>query len=140
MKESGEGFCRRGRGRPIHVEGLKTEKSRRPTVEILVLRLQNDETGVLLNPLFTLRSVGYAMYIHRLCVGGWVGGPARVGAPLGRAWEEVLLLMLLFLIFKKNSRKCVHVCIKYLYFYCVCVYTHTCVFSICTFIVQLCVT
>ena len=88
MKESGEGFCRRGRGRPIHVEGLKTEKSRRPTVEILVLRLQNDETGVLLNPLFTLRSVGYAMYIHRLCVGGWVGGWTRacwgpVGARVG---------------------------------------------------------
>ena len=94
MKESREGFCQRGRGRPIHVEGPKTEKARGPTMEILVLRLQNDETDVVLNPLFTLRSVGYAMYIHRLCV--WVGGRARVGAPLGRAWEEVLSLLLLF--------------------------------------------
>ena len=33
MNESREGFCRRGRGRPFHVEGPKTEKVREPTVK-----------------------------------------------------------------------------------------------------------
>ena len=36
LKESREGFCRRGRGRSFHVEGLKTEKTQEPTVEGLV--------------------------------------------------------------------------------------------------------
>ena len=36
MKESKEGFCRRGRGRSFHVEGPKTEKAREATVESVV--------------------------------------------------------------------------------------------------------
>ena len=36
LKESREGFCRRGRGRSFIVEGLKTEKAREPTVESLI--------------------------------------------------------------------------------------------------------
>ena len=36
LKESREGFCQRGRGRSFHVEGLKTEKMKEPTVESLV--------------------------------------------------------------------------------------------------------
>ena len=36
LKESREGFCRRGRGRSFHVEGPKTEKARESTVEHLV--------------------------------------------------------------------------------------------------------
>ena len=36
LKESREGFCRRGRGRSFHVEGPKTEKTQEPTVESLV--------------------------------------------------------------------------------------------------------
>ena len=38
MKESREGFCRRGRGRSFHVEGPKSEKVREPTVESLGTR------------------------------------------------------------------------------------------------------
>ena len=34
--ESREGFCRRGRRRPFHADGLKTGKAREPTVESLV--------------------------------------------------------------------------------------------------------
>ena len=47
LKESREGFCRRGRGRSFHVEGPKTEKAREPTVESLVQgiwRLRVSET------------------------------------------------------------------------------------------------
>ena len=36
LKESREGFCRRGRGRSFSVDGPKTEKARGPTVESLV--------------------------------------------------------------------------------------------------------
>ena len=36
LKESREGFCRRGRGRSFHVDGLKTEKEREPAMESLV--------------------------------------------------------------------------------------------------------
>ena len=36
MKESRDGFCRRGKGRSFHVDGPKTEKAREPTVESLV--------------------------------------------------------------------------------------------------------
>ena len=36
LKESRRGFCRRGRGRSIHVEGPKTEKAREPKEESLV--------------------------------------------------------------------------------------------------------
>ena len=36
LKESREGLCLRGKGRPLSVEGPKTEKSREPTVESLV--------------------------------------------------------------------------------------------------------
>ena len=35
MKESRTGFCRKGRGRPFHVDGPKTEKAREPAVESL---------------------------------------------------------------------------------------------------------
>ena len=35
LKESREGFCRRGSGKPFHVEGPKTEKAREPTAESL---------------------------------------------------------------------------------------------------------
>ena len=35
LNESREGFCRRGRGRSFHVDGPKTEKARKPTVESL---------------------------------------------------------------------------------------------------------
>ena len=38
VKESREGFCRRGRGRSFHVEGPKTEKVREPTVGSLGTR------------------------------------------------------------------------------------------------------
>ena len=38
VKESREGFCRRGRGRSFHVEGPKTEKAREPTVGSLGTR------------------------------------------------------------------------------------------------------
>ena len=33
LNESRESFCRRGRGRSLHVEGSKTEKAREPTME-----------------------------------------------------------------------------------------------------------
>ena len=33
LKESKEGFCRRGRGRSFHVDGQKTEKAQELTVE-----------------------------------------------------------------------------------------------------------
>ena len=36
LKESREGFCRKGRARSFHVEGPKTEKAQEPAVEILV--------------------------------------------------------------------------------------------------------
>ena len=36
LKESREGFCRRGRGRSFHVDGPKTEKAREPAVKSLV--------------------------------------------------------------------------------------------------------
>ena len=36
LNESREGFCRRGRGRSFHVDGLKTEKAWEPAVESLV--------------------------------------------------------------------------------------------------------
>ena len=36
LYESRKGFCRRGRGRSLHVEGPKTEKARGPVVESLV--------------------------------------------------------------------------------------------------------
>ena len=48
MNGSREGFCWRGRGRSFHVDGLKTEKARGPTVESLVQgiwRLRVYETG-----------------------------------------------------------------------------------------------
>ena len=32
LNESGEGFCRRGRGRSLHVDGPNTEKVQEPTV------------------------------------------------------------------------------------------------------------
>ena len=38
MKESREGFCRRGSGRSFHVEKPKTEKVREPTVGSLGTR------------------------------------------------------------------------------------------------------
>ena len=34
LKESREGFCPRGRTRPFHIEGPKTEKGWEPTMEI----------------------------------------------------------------------------------------------------------
>ena len=43
LKESREGFCRRGRGRSFHVEGPKTERAREPRVESL--GATNLETG-----------------------------------------------------------------------------------------------
>ena len=33
LNESREGFRQRGRGRPFHVDGLKTQKAWEPTVE-----------------------------------------------------------------------------------------------------------
>ena len=36
LKESREGFCRRGKGRSLHVDGPKPETVREPTVESLV--------------------------------------------------------------------------------------------------------
>ena len=39
LNESREGFCRRGRGRSFHIDGLNTEKAREPTVESLVQRI-----------------------------------------------------------------------------------------------------
>ena len=36
LNESREGFCPRGRGRSLHIDGSKTEKVREPTVESLV--------------------------------------------------------------------------------------------------------
>ena len=35
LNESREGFCQTGRGRSFHVDGLKTEKAWKPTVESL---------------------------------------------------------------------------------------------------------
>ena len=32
LNESREGFCRRGRGTPFHVDGPKTEKAREPAL------------------------------------------------------------------------------------------------------------
>ena len=51
LNESREGFCRRGRGMPFHVDGPKTEKAREPAVEILVrgiwrLRVSEEERRV----------------------------------------------------------------------------------------------
>ena len=42
-----ESFCGRGRGRPFHVDGLKTEKARKPTVESVVrgIRSRAGSTG-----------------------------------------------------------------------------------------------
>ena len=36
LNESREGFCRRGRGRSFHTDGLKTEKAWEPIGESLV--------------------------------------------------------------------------------------------------------
>ena len=36
LNESKEGFCQRGRGRSFHVDGPKTEKVQKPTVESMV--------------------------------------------------------------------------------------------------------
>ena len=35
MKESREGFCRRGKGRSLHAEGPKTELALKPAAESL---------------------------------------------------------------------------------------------------------
>ena len=43
LKECRESFCRRGRTRSFHVEGIKTEKAREPAVESLVRRLRASE-------------------------------------------------------------------------------------------------
>ena len=47
MNEFRESFCRRGRGRPFHVDGPKTEKARKPTVESVVrgIRSRAESTG-----------------------------------------------------------------------------------------------
>ena len=52
LKESREGFCRKGRARSFHVQGLKTDKAQEPAVEILVrgvwrLRVSKAQRGVL---------------------------------------------------------------------------------------------
>ena len=52
LKESREGFCRKGRARSFHVEGPKTEKAQEPAVDILVrgvwrLRVSKAQQGVL---------------------------------------------------------------------------------------------
>ena len=39
LKESGEGFCQKRRGRSFPVKGPKTEKAWEPTVESLVQRI-----------------------------------------------------------------------------------------------------
>ena len=40
LNESREGFCRRGRGKSFHVDGLKTGKAREPTMESGVRNLE----------------------------------------------------------------------------------------------------